>query len=61
MLSLNQIRKLYIPFLLKALQESKSMKETIQQSGVGRIIPKKTYLKNNIGMKSRVEIATNNP
>ena len=61
MLTLNQIRKLYIPIVLKALQEPKLMQETIQQSGVGRIIPKKTYLKNNIGMKSRVEIATNNP
>ena len=26
-----------------------------------RIIPKKKYLKYNIGMKSRVEIVTNNP
>ena len=38
---LNLIRKLYIPFVLKALQEPKSMQETVQQSGVGRIIQKK--------------------
>ena len=43
------------------LQEQKSMQETVQQSGVGRIIQKKKYLKYNIGMKSRVEIVTNNP
>ena len=64
MLTLNQIRKLYIPIVLKALQEPKLMRETIQQSGVGRIIlkkKKKSYLKYNIGMKSRVEIVTNNP
>ena len=41
MLTLNQIRKLYIPIVLKALQEPKLMQETIQQSGVGRIILKK--------------------
>ena len=34
MLTLNLIRKLYIHFVLKALQESKSMQETVQQSGV---------------------------
>ena len=71
MLTLNLIRKLYIPFVLKALQEPKSMQETVQQSSVGRIIQKKKiliyiyiyiyYLKYNIGMKSRVEIVTNNP
>ena len=49
-------------FVLKALQEAKSMQETVQQSGVGRIIQKKkkNYLKYNIGMKSQVEIVTNN-
>ena len=52
MLTLNLIRKLYIPFVLKALQEPKSMQETIQQSGVGRMIQKKKNLKYNIGMKS---------
>ena len=39
------------------------MQETVQQSGVGRIIQKKkkkNYLKYNIGMKSQVEIVTNN-
>ena len=41
MLTLNLIRKLYIPFVLKALQEPKSMQETVQQSGVERIIQKK--------------------
>ena len=51
MLTLNLIRKLHIPFVLKALQEPKSMQETVQQSGVGRIIPIKNYLKYNIGMK----------
>ena len=63
LITLNLIRKLYLNFVLKALQEPKSMQETIQQSGVGRMIPKKkkNYLKYNIGMKSRVEIVTNNP
>ena len=63
MLTLNLIRKLYIAFVLKALQEPKLMQEIVQQSGVGRIIQKKkkNYLKYNIGMKSRVEIVTNNP
>ena len=37
MLTLNLIRKLYIPFVLKALQEPKSMQKTIQQSGVGSV------------------------
>ena len=41
MLTLSQIRELYIPFVLKAIQEPKSMQETVQQSGVGRIIQKK--------------------
>ena len=44
MLTLNLIRKPYIPFVLKALQEPKSMQETVQQSGVGRIIQKKKKL-----------------
>ena len=63
MLTLNLIRKLHIPFVLKALQEPKSMQETVQQSGVERIIQKKkkNYLKYNIGMKRQVEIVTNNP
>ena len=60
MLTLNLIRKLYIPFVLKVLQEPKSMQETVQQSGVERIT-QKNYLKYNIRMKSRVEIVTNNP
>ena len=62
MLTLNLKRKLYIPFVLKVLQEPKPMQQTVQQSGVGRIIPhpKKNYVKYNIGMKSRVEIVTNN-
>ena len=34
MLTLNLIRKLYIHFVWKALQESKSMQETVQQSGI---------------------------
>ena len=56
------MRNLYIPFVLKALQEPKSMQETVQQSGVERIIQKKkNYLKYNIGMKRQVEIVTNNP
>ena len=37
MLTLNLIRKLYIPFVSKALQEPKSMQKTIQQSGVGSV------------------------
>ena len=49
-----------MPFVLKALQEPKSMQETVQQSDVRRIIQKKK-LKYNIGMKSWVEIVTNNP
>ena len=65
MLTLNLIRKFYIHFVLKALQEPKSMQETVQQSSVGRIIPKNIYiyiyLKYNIGLKSQVEIVTNNP
>ena len=65
MLTLNLTRKIYIPFVLKVLQEPKSIQETIQQSGVGGKIPKKKknnyYLKYNIGMKSQVEIITNNP
>ena len=61
MLTLNLIRKLYIPFVLKALHETESIEEIVHQSGVKRIIPKKNYLKYNIGMKSRVEIVTNNP
>ena len=63
MLTLNLKRKLYIHFVLKVLQEPKPMQQTVQQSGVGRIISlpkKKTYVKYNIGMKSRVEIVTNN-
>ena len=45
MLTLNLIRKLYIPFVLKlAFQKPKSMQETVQQSGVGRIIQKKKKL-----------------
>ena len=52
MLTLNLIRKLYIPFVLKALQETESIEEIVQQSGVKRIIPKKNYLKYNIVMKS---------
>ena len=32
MLTLNRIRKLYIPFVLKALQEPKSMQEAVQES-----------------------------
>ena len=59
---LNLIRKLCIPFVLRALQETKSMQEIVQESSVGRIIPpKKKCLKYNIGMKNRVEIVTNNP
>ena len=52
MSTLNLIRKIYIPFVLKVLQEPKSMQETVQQSGVERIIPKKkkNYLKYNIGL-----------
>ena len=61
MLTLNLIRKLYIAFVLKALKVPKSMQEIVQQSGVGRIIPIKNYLKYNIGMKRWVEIVTNNP
>ena len=63
MLTLNLIRKLYILFVLKVLQEPKSMQEIVQQSGFGRIIPKKKKknLKYNIGMKNQVEIVTNNP
>ena len=65
MLALNLIKKLYIPFVLKTLQEPNSMQDFVQQSGVGRIIKKKNkkknYLKYNIGMKSQVEIVTNNP
>ena len=61
MLTLNMIRKVYILFVLKVLQEPKSMQETVQQSTIGRIFFKKNYLKYNIGMKSRVEIVTNNP
>ena len=62
MLTLNLIRKLYILFVLKVLQEPKSMQEIVQQSGVGRIIQKKKKnLKYNIGMKNQVEIVTNNP
>ena len=41
MLTLNLTRKIYIPFVLKVLQEPKSIQETIQQSGVGGKIPKK--------------------
>ena len=41
MLTLNLIRKFYIHFVLKALQEPKSMQEIVQQSGVERIIQKK--------------------
>ena len=53
LITLNLIRKIYINFVLKALQEPKSMQETIQQSGVGRMIPKKKKkLKYNIVMKS---------
>ena len=37
MLTLNLRRKLYIPFVLKALQEPKPMQETVQQSGVGSV------------------------
>ena len=51
MLTLNLIRKLYIPFVLKVLQEPKLMQKTVKQSGVGRIItppPQKNYLKYNI-------------
>ena len=40
-LTLNLIRKLYIPFVLKAFQEIESIEDTVQQSGVRRIIPKK--------------------
>ena len=40
-----------MPFVLKALQEPKSMQETVQQSDVRRIIQKKKKLKYNIGMK----------
>ena len=61
MLALNLIKKLYIPFVLKTLQEPNLMQDFVQQSGVGRIIKKKNYLKYNIGMKSQVEIVTNNP
>ena len=45
MLTINLIKELYIPFALKALQEPKSMLETVQQSCVGRIIPKKKIFK----------------
>ena len=63
MLTLKLKRKLYIPFVLKVLQEPKSIQEIVQQSGVGGIIQKKkkNYLKYNIGMKIRVENVTNNP
>ena len=61
MLTLNLIRKLYILFVLKALQEPKSMQETVQQSGVAKIIQFFFFYKYNIRMKSRVEIVTNNP
>ena len=37
MLTVNLIRKFYIPFVLKALQKQKSMQETVQQSGVGSV------------------------
>ena len=37
MLTLNLIKKLYIPFVLKALQELKSMQEIAQQNGVGSV------------------------
>ena len=37
MLTLDLRRKLYIPFVLKALQEPKPMQETVQQSGVGSV------------------------
>ena len=37
MLTLNLIRKFYIPFVLKALQKQKSMQETVWQSGVGSV------------------------
>ena len=45
MLTLNLIRKLYIPFVLKALQETESIEEIVQQSGVNRIISKKKLFK----------------
>ena len=64
MLTFKLKRKLYIPFVLKVLQEPKSIQEIVQQSSVGGIIPKKkkkNYLKYNIGMKIRVENVTNNP
>ena len=62
MLTLKLKRKLYIPFVLKVLQEPKSIQEIVQQSSVGGIIQKKkNYLKYNIGMKIRVENVTNNP
>ena len=35
MLKLNLIRKIYVPFVLKALQEPKSMQEIVQHNGVG--------------------------
>ena len=41
MLTLNLIKKLYIPFVLKVLQEPKTIQEIVQQSGVGGIIQKK--------------------
>ena len=41
MLTLKLKRKLYIPFVLKVLQEPKSIQDIVQQSSVGGIIQKK--------------------
>ena len=60
MLTINLIKELYIPFVLKAFQEPKSMQKT-KQCWKNNPKKKKNYLKYNIGMKSRVEIVTNNP
>ena len=56
MLTLNLIRKLYIPFVLKAFQEPKSMQKIKQCWKNNPKKKKKNYLKYNIGMKAELKL-----